>query len=72
MLGMIDRMLQDRRFPFPRYCNMDSDACLDSVTRDRLGLRIGGIFVIFVTSFCGTLGPILLKRRSWCPTAFFE
>ncbi|KAG7561854.1 hypothetical protein FFLO_02671 [Filobasidium floriforme] len=51
---------------------MDQEECSETNGNGRLGLRIGGIFVVLVTSFVGTLAPILLKRRAWCPVAFFE
>jgi zinc transporter 1/2/3 len=51
---------------------MDQEECFENNGNGRLGLRIGGIFVVLVTSFVGTLAPILLKRRAWCPVAFFE
>lgn len=36
------------------------------------GLRIGAIFVILVTSLCGTLAPILAKRSWHVPTPAFD
>jgi hypothetical protein len=47
-------------------------SCQDVNSRDKLGLRISAIFVVLVTSFVGTLAPILLRNRKWCPLAFFE
>ncbi|KAL7420940.1 hypothetical protein Q5752_004894 [Cryptotrichosporon argae] len=51
------------------------DACGVNPT-DRLGLRIGAIFVILATSMCGTLFPILTRRmrgmREHVPGCVFE
>ncbi|ORY34667.1 ZIP-like iron-zinc transporter [Naematelia encephala] len=53
----------------------DNDACGVNPT-DRLGLRIGAIFIIMVTSMFGTLFPIITKRtntlRKIVPGIVFE
>ncbi|KAG7530859.1 hypothetical protein FFLO_04766 [Filobasidium floriforme] len=51
---------------------MDQDECFEANTQTKFGLRLGGLFVVLVTSFVGTLAPIVLKKRKWCPLAFFE
>lgn len=48
------------------------DECAASYDTKHWGLRIGAIFIILATSLIGTLAPILLRRSSYVPRAFFE
>lgn len=50
----------------------DAECVHEENSQENFGLRIGGIFVILITSFIGTLLPIVLKKKQWAPTAFFE
>lgn len=51
----------------------ESPSC-GSISNDtpRMGLRIGSIFIILVTSAVGTLFPVIAKRALRIPTAAFD
>ncbi|WVN90695.1 uncharacterized protein L203_105937 [Cryptococcus depauperatus CBS 7841] len=51
---------------------MAEDSCSISNDDSRLGLRIGSIFIILVTSLLGTLLPIIFRQSSFVPRPVFD